>query len=468
MRKQFTDTGALDNSADSNYRAINDRWPVFGYSVDLGRVGSSEVTSLFTMFLAQEESHQFNTGSGLRGVPSLWRGQYSDNAQALSFFHDDYQNVHDKSVELDEKVTNDAMQVGGQDYVTVVSLAARQAWGATQLAGTEETPYIFMKEISSNGNMNTVDVIFPASPLLMYFNPAWLKYLLDPVYIVVENGLWSKDFAIHDIGFHYPNATGHANEQTQEMPVEESGNMLILALAYAQKSGDTAFLSQHYDSLRQWAAYLVGNTLIPASQQSTDDFAGALENQTNLALKGIIAIQAMSGIANLTDHADDAANFSSTATDYIARWQELGINSAASPPHTTLSYGNPDSHGLLYNLYADSLVQTDLVPRDVYEMQSAFYPTIAEAFGVPLDTRHGWAKNDWEMWAAAVAGEQTRGEMVGRLAKWIDETSTNRPATDLYEASTGGFAVGPPNFRARPVVGGWFALLALESVGIPA
>lgn len=468
MRSQFIDTGSLDNSNDNAYRAIKDRYPVFGFSNNLGRVGSSQANSLFTMFLAQDETAQFNTGSGLRGVPSFWRGTYNNAEDALDFFHNDYNSVYDKCVQLDTQVTNDAMQAGGQDYLTIVSLGVRQAWGATQIAGTEQNPYIFMKEISSNGNMNTVDVIFPSSPLLLYFNPSWLKYLMDPVYIVMENGLWPEHFAIHDIGFRYPNATGHATEQTQEMPVEESGNMLILSLAYAQKTGDTAFLSQHYTLLRQWADYLVGNTLIPANQQSTDDFAGALANQTNLALKGIIGIQAMSAIANLTNNQADGANFSQTATDYIARWQDLGINRDANPPHTTLNYGAADSHGLLYNIYADALVQTRLVPRSVYEMQSNFYPTIASEFGVALDTRHGWAKNDWEMWAAAVAEEGTRTEMVQRLARWIGETVTSTPATDLYEASTGDYADGPPVFAARPVVGGWFALLALNGTGIPA
>lgn len=466
VRRQFTDTGVLDNSADSTYRAINDRWPVFAYGSNLGRVGSTATSSLFTMFLAQDYTAQFNDGSGLKGVPSYWRGKYSNNEDALTFFHNDYQKACDESIKLDAQVADDAKKVAGQDYVTILSLAARQAWAATQVAGTEDAPYIFMKEISSNGNMNTVDVIYPSSPLLLYFNPAWLKYLLDPVYIVQENGLWPEDFSIHDIGFHYPNATGHATEETQEMPVEESGNMLILALAYAQKTGDTSYLEAHYPLLRQWTSYLVANTLIPATQQSTDDFAGALANQTNLALKGIIAIAAMSEIANLTSHPEDGTNLSRIATDYISQWQDLGINRDANPPHTTLAYDNASSHGLLYNLYADSLVKTNLVPKSVYEMQSAFYPTIAEQFGVPLDTRHGWAKNDWEMWAASVASESTRTEMVARLAKWIGETSTNSPATDLYEASTGGY--GPVPFKARPVVGGWFALLVVDQVGIPA
>ena len=99
-------------------------------------------------------------------------------------------------------------------------------------------------------------------------------------------------------------------------------------------------------------------------------------------------------------------------------------------------------------------------------MQSAFYPTIAEEFGVPLDTRHTWGKNDWEIWSAAVASESTRTEMLARLAKWIGETSTNSPVADLYDAVTGGYGAVP--FKARPVVGGWFALLTVDAIGIPA
>lgn len=71
----------------------------------------------------------------------------------------------------------------------------------------------------------------------------------------------------------------------------------------------------------------------------------AISNQTNLALKGMIGIQAMAVIANETGHTADAANYSSIAHDYITQWQELGINKDASPPHTKLSYGDADSHG---------------------------------------------------------------------------------------------------------------------------
>lgn len=68
-------------------------------------------------------------------------------------------------------------------------------------------------------------------------------------------------------------------------------------------------------------------------------------NQTNLALKGMIGIEAMSVIGKMTDHGSDAANYTRIAHDYIKKWQTLGINHNANPPHATLSYGDENSHG---------------------------------------------------------------------------------------------------------------------------
>jgi hypothetical protein len=68
----------------------------------------------------------------------------------------------------------------------------------------------------------------------------------------------------------------------------------------------------------------------------------AVSNQTNLAIKGIIGLKAMSQIAQLTNNED---RFGKIADRYLDGWKELGINSKANPPHTTLSYGDDNSHG---------------------------------------------------------------------------------------------------------------------------
>jgi hypothetical protein len=414
--------------------------------------------------MTQEQAIQFDGETGTVSLPSLWTSYFSSDLDAVDFFYNDYPNARETADDFDNRVATDSIAAGGQDYLTITSVSARQAFGTLQLVGNDTKQYLFLKEISSDGNVQTVDVIFPFHPILLYTSPPLLKLLLDPLFENQELGQYPNKWSMHDLGSSYPNATGHRDGNDEKQPLEECGNMLIMTLAYAQRTSDTAYLTQHYSILDQWTQYLIDEALIPADQISTDDFAGSLANQTNLALKGIIGIEAMAQIANLTGHDLDAQNYSTIAFSYIEKWQQYGIvHDAASLPHTTLSYGSDDSHGLLYNLYADALLDLKLVPQSVYDMQSAFYPTVADTFGIPLDTRHSYTKSDWEMFTAAVASEDTKNLLISALAKYVSETSTGLPMSDLYDAPSGGWPVGAGHFTARPVVGGHFALLGLRT-----
>ncbi|KAI0910006.1 glutaminase GtaA [Ustulina deusta] len=461
VRTAFKDNGFLANTIDTDFRAVNDNWPVFGFTKDLGSVGGSSVSTLFTIGLTQDNAIQLlGEGSGLTTYPSLWTSYFDSDLAAVTFFYNDYGTAAGLATELDNKVASDSLAAAGQDYLTITSLSVRQTFGALQFTGTDSDPLVFLKEISSNSDIQTVDVIFPAIPLILYTNATLLNYLLKPLFLNQENGHYPNTNAIHDLGT-FPLAKGYPDGTDEPQPLEECGNMIIMVLAYAQRTDDTAYLNQHYKILQQWAGYLVDESLIPADQISTDDFAGSLANQTNLAIKGIIGLRAMAEISNLTGHADDAASYLKTATSYIDQWQGLGINSAADPPHATLSYGDESSHGLLYNLYANSLLGFgyDFVPKSVYDMQSDFYPTVALEYCVPLDTRHTYSKTDWQMWTAAIASEKTRDDFISRIANWINVTPTNRAFTDLYDCSSGDYP--GITFTARPVQGGNFALLAL-------
>lgn len=394
-------------------------------------------------------------------MPSLWKSYFDDELDALSFFHKDYSESSKLSSELDTRIATDSKAAAGDNYHILTSLAVRQAFGATQLVGTQEKHYLFLKEISSNGNMQTIDVIYPATPIFYYTNPELVRLLLDPHFENQEAGQYPNKWAIHDLGTHYPNATGHADGNDEHMPVEECGNNIIMLLAYAQRTGNNDYLKQHYPIIKQWAEYLVEDSLLPAEQLSTDDFAGHLANQTNLALKGIIGLEATSQIATRVGQDADAANYTAIAHDYITKWQALGINTADDPQHSILTYNDPSTHGLLYNLYNDRLVNTSLVPQSVYDRQSAFYPSVKDAYGVPLDTRNRyWTKSDWEIFCAAIASTETRDMFINDLAKWVNETPTSSPFTDLYMTGDGTHVPGI-EFKARPVMGGMFALLVL-------
>jgi len=84
-----------------------------------------------------------------------------------------------------------------------------------------------------------------------------------------------------------------------------------------------------------------------------------------------------------------------------------------------------------------------------------------QKYGLPLDSRHLYTKSDWEFNAAAIAEPKVRKLILDRVARWVNETATDRPLSDLYETEGDG---GYPGiyFIARPVVGGHFAFLALE------
>ncbi|PQE08816.1 putative glutaminase protein [Rutstroemia sp. NJR-2017a WRK4] len=459
VRQAFLSNGSLAGTQDTSYRAISDNWPVFAYANNLGNVGSTPVATLYTIVHSQQRAIYFNGASGLVGVPSLWTSYWSNDLAAVSYFYGDWATQNGA---LDAKIAADSLAAGGQDYLTITSLSARQAFGAVQLCGTPDKLYYFLKEISSDGNIQTVDVMFPAMPIFLYTNPVLVKYLLDPLFENQEAGLFPQTYAIHDLGASYPRAVGHPTGDGEPMPLEECGNMIIMALAYAQRTSDTAYLSKHYPILKQWTGYLVSEALIPANQLSTDDFQGTLANQTNLALKGIIAIEAMSVVAKLTGNTADAQNYTNIAHSYLTQWEGLAIvnATASAPAHTKLAYQDATGHGLLYNLYADRLLNLNFVPQRIYDMQSAFYPTVAHTYGVPLDSRNVATKSDWEMWVAAISSASTKSMFISKLATWIATTPTDRAFSDLQNTDTADFWSGP--FIARPVVGGHFALLALN------
>lgn len=412
----------------------------------------------------------------MTSLPGLWSAFYATDLDAMVAFYKEYSNALKTAKALDDKIHSDSVRAHSQDYATITTLTVRQTFGGLQFAGTSNKPYIFLKEISSNSDIQTVDVIFPAHPILLYLNPRLIKPLLDPLYENQETpGRYPQDYAEHDLGT-FPVAKGYPEGNDEAMPLEECGNMIIMTLAYANRTGDIDYLKQHYPKLAGWAQYLIDKSLIPEEQLSTDDFAGTLQydffaplvhpdpmlthhsNQTNLALKGMIGLKAMSQIALLTNNND---TYGTIADTYLTQWQDLAITKSTSLPHTTLSYGDESSHGLLYNLYADKLLGLNFVPQSIYDMQSAFYPTVALDYGVPLDTRHTWTKSDWEMFVAAVSSPSTKTMFISKLANWIGNTTTQLAMTDLFDAGHGGWPDNGPQFKARPVMGGAAALLAL-------
>lgn len=144
---------------------------------------------------------------------------------------------------------------------------------------------IFPSWVFCRGMINIVSATsaYPASPLFLWVNPDMLKWTLEALFQNQESGLYPNGYSMHDLGSNFPNATGHVEGNDEYMPIQESSNMILMSYAYFKFSGDASWIKSHYKILKQWALYL-----IPAAQLSTNDFAGTLVNQNNLAIKGIV------------------------------------------------------------------------------------------------------------------------------------------------------------------------------------
>ncbi|KAI1794379.1 DUF1793-domain-containing protein [Ganoderma leucocontextum] len=466
VRAQFAANGTLANTQDTAFRAISDRWPVFAFAHDLGAVTSATVPVVYSIGHVRDPVVQYVIlNGGVQARSSYFWTRFSTIGDAISTFLNDYANALARGKAFDAQVNTDASKISA-DYASVVALSIRQAFGATEITVSKNTDgsfdtsntLMFMKEISSDGNVNTVDVIYPTWPLFVYTNATLGKQLLLPLFAYQATGQYPNQFSVHDMGAHYPNATGHNDGKDEHMPVEESGNMLIMTLSYTQQTGDMSLIKTYFSLLDQWTQFLIADSLIPENQLSTDDFAGSLANQTNLAIKGIIGIQAMAEIAQLNGDEARASNYSSIAASYVQQWQKLAASADGS--HLTLSYGDSNSWGLAYNLYADKLLGTNLFPSSVYDMQTAWYASKDNAFGVPLDTRHTFTKSDWQLWTAGTMTSTTvRDQFVQAVRNYASDGKNSQPLGDLYQTTDGTQVAS--SFHARPVVGGHLALLAL-------
>jgi hypothetical protein len=460
VRPQFVSNGKLANTNDTDYRAIDDNWPVFAFAADLGSLGSQPTTVPLSIGLVRTPAVSY-LGQNLQ---PLWTTKFSTWQDMLSFFHSDLGAARRRASALDAKIIGAAVKAGGIAYAGLCAIALRQAYGGTELvAGPNGQPWAFLKEISSDGNVSTVDVLFPASPVWIYADPGYLALLIEPLLSYAESGNWPETFAPHDLGSAYPVAGGHNDGGGENMPMEESGNLMIMAAAYVQRAPSAAakaFATAHYKILKQWADYLVANLPDPGYQNQTDDFAGSIAHSVNLALKGIVGVAAMSVIATAAGNSADAAAYRSKAASFIPYWSSHAQDPSAA--HLDLTYNGSDggngTWGTTYNGFADRLLGTGLVPRSVLAEQAAWYASVSNLFGLPLQVPHSYAKSDWEIFTAAwLSDYPIKQQLIEQVYTYANTTPSRVPFSDLYDTITGNQVA----FQARPVQGGMFALLAL-------
>ena len=448
-QKGFATSGAIPTKDDSHMpRAANDELPGIAVAFNIGRVTSQPVSR--HLLLAYDDIYSIEYLH--QRLRPYWRRDGAQIEDLLANADRDYAELEAKCRDFDEALFSDLRRVGGEKYAMIAALAYRQSLAAQKLvAGPHGEPFFFPKENSSNGCIGTVDVIYPEAPLLLLLNPKLVEATLEPVLDYAQSGRWHFPFAPHDLGT-YPLANGQVyggGERTErdQMPVEESGNLLLLVTAIAHIDGNANFAAKYWTLLTQWAEYLKSKGLDPANQLCTDDFAGHLAHNANLSVKAILALECYAGLCRMLGKQQDADLYSKTAEGFASQWMKM----ADDGDHYRLAFNKPGTWSQKYNLVWDKVLGLKLFPPAVTDREIAFYLKRLSRFGLPLDDRKDYTKLDWELWTAALADSQSDFDtLVSPVYFWVRETPSRVPLTDLYSTVTGKQA-GP---QARSVVGG--------------
>ena len=218
------------------------------------------------------------------------------------------------------------------------------------------------------------------------------------------------------------------------MPVEESANLLILVDGIARTGKTTTLAELYWPLLTQWAHYLEEHGLDPENQLTTDDFSGHVAHNANLSIKAIDGLGAYADLARLLHHDNEARKYEAMAKSMAGKW----IGMAQEGDHYKLAFTSPGTWSQKYNLVWDKVLGYNLFPARVREAEIAFYKTKLNKYGLPLDDRATFTKNDWSLWTATLADKaEDFDALVDPIWLWSTETTSRVPMTDWYDTITG-------------------------------
>jgi hypothetical protein len=459
-RDAFVATGHIPQEDDLEQpRMPQSRYPsapALNMVIPLGAVGATTISR--HVLLGYDDV--FSVEYMRQKLLPYWRTEFPDFGALLKGAERDYPSFEKRAEKFDADLEGDLVHAGGPEYSAIAILAFRQAIAAHKLVEDATGIPLFMpKENFSNGSISTVDVLYPAAPMFLLLNPRLVEAQLEPVMRYAQSANWKFPFAPHDLGV-YPLANGQLYgggeiSEDNQMPVEESGDMILMMAALAHAEHSAAYAGRYWPLVTKWAEFLFAKGLDPDNQLCTDDFAGHLAHNTNLSIKAIEALAAYAQLAEELGHKEDGAQYAAAAKSMAVKWASM----AAEGDHYRLAFDQPNTWSQKYNLVWDRLLGLHLFPAEIAEREIAFYKTRLNPFGLPLDNRASYTKLDWTIWSATLASNSADFQtFVHPIFLFLNQTPDRNPLTDWYD-TVSGRQVG---FQARSVVGGVYIKLLAD------
>lgn len=457
VENTFAATGKLPQAPTAAINSTEEsEMPILAFSRDMGKV--STTASSYMMIGYDEIKDMRYLGTDYKGY---WARNGKTIFQAFEDLNSRYDQIMSDCQAQDKVIYDDALEAGNVKYAELLSGCYRHVIAAHKIfQDNKGNTLFFSKENNSNGCVNTVDLTYPSAPLFLVYNTELMKGMCTSILDYCESSRWGFDFAAHDLGT-YPHANGQVYSITRpdsnggfagNMPIEESGNIVVLAAAISLIDGNLDWANRYWKTLKTWTDYLVENGLDPENQLCTDDFAGHLAHNANLSLKAIMGVAGFALMNKQKGNIEQYNYYIEKAQNMATEWVKL----AKDGTHYKLAFDRAGTWSQKYNMVWDKIWGTNLFSETVYKQEMAYYNSQMKTYGLPLDNRSVYTKTDWFSWTACLGTQAQFTSYMDRLYKYANETKSRVPLSDWYYTDSGNYVA----FIGRSVVGGhWMKVL---------
>ncbi|KAK1226778.1 hypothetical protein PQX77_010239 [Marasmius sp. AFHP31] len=200
LRSGFLTHGYLKNTKDTRFRNIDDKFPAFAFSHDLGQVTSTQ-SVVYAVGLARDPVIKLVSEFGSSELRPYWSTRYNSVDEELQVFLADAIDAKARAIKLDNRIQTEALKIS-PFYRDLVSVATRQTLAAveTVVGPSPGSIYMFMKDVGSSTRVSPVETLYAAFPAFLYINSTWCQYLLEPLLQYQSSSQYTKFYAAPDLG----------------------------------------------------------------------------------------------------------------------------------------------------------------------------------------------------------------------------------------------------------------------------